>query len=586
VTNPRTRPTAEEAQTSGWLQEWANNAMESNGGRSLNPNVVKALITFKEYSDMRKLLCEVLSFTLLPNQIEDLRKEFEKFDTEGRGEITLTSLKQVLLHSAGSRSLGSLSEGEVEDIFNAMRIRKTDTTIQWHEFIAAGLSQCDYDDRNLRLAFDRLDSDHKGYISFDDVLDLMGSTGTEESIRAMFQDSLQLCRSKHARLSYDDFLHLMKGQTYEDLSIVKQSPVIHSPVISHRRGTSQVNVEEIFSIGESALSAVDGVTTTSESVPFMPILSSVPGSRLNQLAEDLPFHTSLEVVAEEYSSDQEERLPFGKEATPVQPISSDDKKLKPSAFIGTTTNLLSPSVKETPAVRGRSKSYDEHDSHGNEDEADEVEKLKAEKMKVISDSRRCILLPEHMQDNAMNEEIALKDMLISVNIDSSKSALVANRELYRAHRRMRLAVLEASKRFEENQTLRTKMKLEQANENGAEASAVAKQGVAAGLTMRHGSIVRQDSNIIKELMEKREKEREEQLQQAYKKAGRGKKKRHKTVSDMSAMMALVSQPESSKSANESGGGEGDDAAALANISSNAQTWTGPVSTIGYCLDFR
>ena len=57
--------------------------MESNGGRSLNPNVVQALISFKEYSDMRKLLCEVLSFTLLPNQIEDLWKEFEKLDTEG-----------------------------------------------------------------------------------------------------------------------------------------------------------------------------------------------------------------------------------------------------------------------------------------------------------------------------------------------------------------------------------------------------------------------------------------------------------------------------------------------------------------------
>jgi len=585
VTNPKTRPSAEEAQGSGWLQEWANNAMESNGGRSLNPNVVQALISFKEYSDMRKLLCEVLSFTLLPNQIEDLRKEFEKFDTEGRGEITLASLKQVLLHSAGSRSLGSLSEGEVEDIFNAMRIRKTDTTIQWHEFIAAGLSQCDYDDRNLRLAFDRLDSDHKGYISFDDVLDLMGSTGTEESIRAMFQDSLQVCRSKHARLSYDDFLHLMKGQTNEDLSIVKQSPVVHSPVISHRRGNSQVNVDEIFSLGESALSAGDGVTTTVASVPFMPILSSVPGTRVNQLAEDLLFHTSLEVVAEEYSSDQEERYPLENTPTPVtgssaisvlsspsQPITSDDKGRSPSAFLDTTRKVSPLLLKDIATIRGRSKSYDEHDSHGKEEDDDEAEKLKAEKLQVLSDSRRCILLPEHLQDNSLSEDMALRD---TINVDSSnKSALVANRELYRAHRRMRLAVLEASKRFEENQTFRTKMKLEQANSDNEEASSAAKQSVAAGLTMRHGSVVRQDSNIIKELMEKREREREEQLQQAYKKAGRGKKKRHKTVSDMSAMMALASQPEPSKSTNQFVG-DNDDAVANMNIANNAKSWTGP-----------
>ena len=59
-------------------------------------------------------------------------------------------------------SRGSLTEEDVEDIFNAMRVRKTETRIHWHEFIAAGLSQCHFDDRNLRLAFDRVDSDHKG----------------------------------------------------------------------------------------------------------------------------------------------------------------------------------------------------------------------------------------------------------------------------------------------------------------------------------------------------------------------------------------------------------------------------------------
>ena len=50
------------------------------------------------------------------------------------------------------------------------------------------------DDRNLQLALNRLDSDHKGYILFDGVWDLMGCNGAEEHIRTMFQDSLQLCR--------------------------------------------------------------------------------------------------------------------------------------------------------------------------------------------------------------------------------------------------------------------------------------------------------------------------------------------------------------------------------------------------------
>ena len=159
--DPKDRPTARTAQKHNWLQKWGSR-LRKGDDNVLNPNVVKALVNFKEYSDMRKLLCEVLSFTLLPSQIKELRYEFEKMDTDGSGEISLAALKQVLMANAGARSLGALTEEEVEDIFNAMRVRKSETRIHWHEFIAAGLSQCQVDDRNLRLAFERLDSDHKG----------------------------------------------------------------------------------------------------------------------------------------------------------------------------------------------------------------------------------------------------------------------------------------------------------------------------------------------------------------------------------------------------------------------------------------
>ncbi len=440
VTDPKNRPSAEVAQQSVWLQKWSNNELEANGGLSLNPNVVEALISFKEYSDMRKLLCQVLSFTLLPNQIEDLRKEFEKFDTEGRGEITLASLKQVLMHSASSHSLGSLSEREVEDIFNAMRIRKTDTTIQWHEFIAAGLSQCDYDDRNLRLAFDRLDGDHKGYISFDDVLDLMGSTGSVESIRAMFQDSLQICHSKHARLSYDDFLHLMKNQTYEDLNTMKETPVTQSPVISHRRGNSHVNVGDVFPLGEHAAPVGDG------KVDF--------------------FLTNTKV-------------------------------------------------------------------------------------------------PSH-------------------NVTRNKPALVANRELYRSHRHMRLAVMEASKRFEENRILRAKIKLQKESCESLETPIVSEQYVAAGLTMRHGSLTREDSRIVRDLMVTKDKESKEKLQLAIKRAGRGRHEKDKTISDMSAMIPLLfttepSSPDFLKGDLTCIGNE--NASTTVHLNNNSMTWSGQVSDV-------
>jgi calcium-dependent protein kinase len=156
------RPTAKEAQRCKWIQELAKK--DVTDGNRLHPKTIGALMNFKESSEMQKLLSEVLSFTLLPEQIVDLRKEFEMLDSHGDGEITLNSLKRILINNAEIGALGALSEREVEEIFESVKlpVRKEERTIRWHEFLAACLSRAEIDDRNLRLAFDRLDTDRKG----------------------------------------------------------------------------------------------------------------------------------------------------------------------------------------------------------------------------------------------------------------------------------------------------------------------------------------------------------------------------------------------------------------------------------------
>jgi calcium-dependent protein kinase len=218
VVDPRKRPTATEAQKLPWLTEWAEKS-RSEADNAINPKVVKALVKFKELSDIRRLLCEVLSFTLLPEQIKDLRKEFEKMDIDGSGEISLWALKEVLLTNAAAGSLGTMSEQEVEDIFNAMRVKKTETRIHWHEFIAAALSQCKIDDRNLRLAFDRLDSDHKGYITLDDIMNLLGKDGLprEDVMREMWGDSMkEVNHETQTHITFEDFALLINKAQAQD----------------------------------------------------------------------------------------------------------------------------------------------------------------------------------------------------------------------------------------------------------------------------------------------------------------------------------------------------------------------------------
>jgi calcium-dependent protein kinase len=167
VTNPHIRPTARDAQKHPWLQQWANRSRQG-GNNILDPNVVNALVSFKAYPEMRKLLYRVLSWTVLPDQVMNLRREFGKLDTDGSGEISLAALKSALMaNNTEEGPVGTgMTEKEVEDIFNAIRLTKTETRLHWHEFLAAGLSECQVDDRNLRLAFERLDSNHKGVRGF------------------------------------------------------------------------------------------------------------------------------------------------------------------------------------------------------------------------------------------------------------------------------------------------------------------------------------------------------------------------------------------------------------------------------------
>jgi calcium-dependent protein kinase len=158
--DPKKRPTAKEVQKDQWIQVWAKK--DAKEGKKLNSKTLESLVAFKETSDMQKILSEVLSFTLLPDQIIDLRKEFELMDTDGDGEISFKALRKVLADNAEAGMLGALTEQEIEDIFDAMKTRKNEPTIRWHEFLAAGLSQARVDERNLRLAFDRLDTHRRG----------------------------------------------------------------------------------------------------------------------------------------------------------------------------------------------------------------------------------------------------------------------------------------------------------------------------------------------------------------------------------------------------------------------------------------
>ena len=543
VTDPNMRPTAKQCQKSPWLHKWANKSKLESDTR-LNANVVKALVNFKEYSDMRKLLCEVLSFTLMPDQITDLRKEFEKLDTDGSGEISLSVLKKVLMQEAGAGSLGALGEDEVEDIFNAMRVRTTETHIHWHEFIAAGLSQCKVDERNLRLAFDRLDSNHKGYITFDNVMDLMGRDGveSEDKMRVMWSDSMKACNSNNAQITYDDFLLLMKGQTKTDFKKTQKipiQPVVNPPMLG-LNGRLDV-LHECTSISEGTGSEDETpIIDTTLNISSMNRRNSTGSSRkssdgsipdssfrlipgidnMDDIEDDMPPNIDDDGDFDQKISDTaDERMKKKQDVLSTPPQSPFRQALGNAALL----NQIDPIADFS---RRRSRSVDDKDLEGD---------ANGEEEGWQRDIRRSMMLPEHTHDTKEIEKVIH---------DETLTPLVVNRQLYRAHRKMRHAVLEASKRFEDEQMRRTKAELQakQAEKSGRK--------FGAGLVMRRGHKKEVSSETIRTLMVQRRKAHETVVEDAAKKSGRAtsRRGRMKTVSDMSQMMAAISADDSGTSA--------------------------------------
>jgi len=166
--------------------------------------------------------------------------------------------------------------------------------------------------------------------------------------------------------------------------------------------------------------------------------------------------------------------------------------------------------------RSRSVSLDEKDTL-----KEDTESRKSLMLKLDHDSREA-MIPEHAT--------CLSD--IDRVVQETKTPLVVNRTLYRAHREFRHTLTEACKRFEDEQMRRAKESLR------AQESAGAKY--TAGLVMRHGQAL-SDESMKKFLAETIEQQRK-QVDQANRRGGRGGHSRKKTTSDMSGMLSGPTPP--------------------------------------------
>jgi len=457
------------------------------------------------------------------------------------------------------------------------------------------LSQCQVDDRNLRLAFDRLDSDHKGFITLDDIRDLFGNDASqsEESMHQMWGDSMKVLKGQQTQITYDDFLMLMKGQKKNDDKKLGEE-IMGNSSIRMPLGVVPETINEMPSPDHAASAAKNETAKKADATILdeianndispsleMPNQSNIvdmsvattPNSPMRKsplisnlaLVPDVPSMDNTNVgnhdddndlgspLSMDFSDDIQESWNgvcqpgvAGCAASltpPTTPTRGAADYVTPLSFRRSinmnSQNLMDVMMPGLPGPDSSSPislSYVRRSrarSVGNEEE-EVIERHRrlgnspllspSERTKVENDARRAIMLPEPRSD--------------SDSTDNIKSALVVNRKLYRAHRQMRQAILEASKRFEEQQVRHARDSIiaqreeeEKADENS--------QIFSAGLVMRHGHKKQVSSESVLRLLGEHRDKQQKLVEKATKRGGRGRRSRKKTCSDMSGMLFSI-----------------------------------------------
>jgi hypothetical protein len=421
-------------------------------------------------------------------------------------------------------------------------------------------------------------------------MDLMGSDAlqSEDAMIEMWGDTIKAVKCQHARITYGDFLLLMKGQGHggqpkEAPGDVKPTVALPLPTLLGAVPGSPLDANSSSLIGrlpmlgvvpeghsiedheeeDAVITLPSGDTVTNgglilndsdllekmDDSSHTPVRNSVPTRSAPSTPADHKKVVDMEHMDSPLSMDEDDDITSSGPGVPgsaasLTPPTSPQRgaqdfvtpmaghrlmDLHSDRLEALMVPGLTLAAKPPPYTRTRSKSVDDKDADSDPKD-----------LMVVADVVRDFILPETDHEHALRADIH------NVVKDESKSALVVNRKLYRAHRQMRMAVLEASKRFEEQQAAHAKEVILAKRVEEEEAEGKTEKGmgmIQAGLVMRHGHKGQVSSEAIRTMLKENRVQQQALVEKATRRGGRGRRSRKKTISDMSAMMNSMGQDE-------------------------------------------
>jgi len=159
--------------------------------------------SYAENSELKKTILMTMAYTMDKSSLSELRDIFTVLDAKGTGTITLVGLKKALKQMHSDKNM---DDATIEKLFIGIDTGNCGE-IHYNEFLAAVVeSQGLITMEHLADAFDRLDSAGKGYISKNDLQDMLGSGYNEDLVNRMMDEADY---KKNGQIDYDEFLRLM-----------------------------------------------------------------------------------------------------------------------------------------------------------------------------------------------------------------------------------------------------------------------------------------------------------------------------------------------------------------------------------------
>lgn len=193
--DPNTRLTATQALAHPWMKE----KKSQQPLRAPEINVFESLKNFSGFSELKKVVIDVIAFSLDSESTEESQEYFHYIDSDGNGTISVDELRNSL------KSKG-VPESQINDVFDSID-QDHNGTISFSEFLAATLDRSKYlKNERLAAAFQRLDADHDGKISISDLKESLGDWYEADEIEHMIKDLIQ---DESGVVDFKQFLRIM-----------------------------------------------------------------------------------------------------------------------------------------------------------------------------------------------------------------------------------------------------------------------------------------------------------------------------------------------------------------------------------------